>query len=330
MKKRIIISLTMCLFTLALLTGCGKKNQNLFHIDSQDLSYGQAKTFGYIYTMEYNITDSSMFQEVYEDGMTYEAYYKQQIKDDIVDTMLLYNEAKSEKISLSSEEKKDYKQKASEFEQYYGEDYLQAQDITTKDIQLVYEMKAFAGKYLNSLSETSDAKEEEQYVKVEQVLFSTAKLDEDGNYVMDEEGNIEMLSDSECADIKEKAEEFSKKAQDGEDMEALAKQMDSSVTCAEKYLKYKDLPKEYKDSINAMSVGNVSDPISFRYGYYVVKLLEKDGKDYAKALSDHDKANISEENKNRELERLYRSHIGNSTDYVEKEWDSFEISDFMK
>ena len=71
----------MCLFTIALLTGCGKKNQNLFHIDSQDLSYGQAKTFGYIYTMEYNITDSSMFQEVYEDGMTYE---EKECREDVI------------------------------------------------------------------------------------------------------------------------------------------------------------------------------------------------------------------------------------------------------
>lgn len=325
MKK---FGLFLSCFCFLLMTGC-KEKEDLFHIYGQDLSYGQAVTFGYIYTMDYNLTKQDDFDGVYEDGVLYGDYYMQQIRRDIVDTMLLYNEARAKEIKLSTEEKRRYEEDASKLEAFYGMDFLTEKGVSAEDVEKVYEMKALSRKYLDDLTENVKT-EEESYQKVHQVMFSTAKLDDEGNYIMNEEGTVAMLSEDEAKLVKVAAEDFSTRAGEGESFDILLKEQDSHVTSSKRYLKYDDLPENYQKAMDKLSVGEVSDPIEFSYGYYVIQLLEKNSSSYGAALSDHDKATMQNEKEEAEKERLRKSHIGNSTDYVEKEWEEFEIMDFIK
>lgn len=328
-NKRVMAFL--CILLVISLSGCGSKKDMVFHVSGRDLTYEETLVFGFIYTKEYNINDADSLNDVYEGGISYGEYYKQQLKDEIVNTMLLASEAKSKGIKLSSDEKDDIETDVKGLVSYYGKDYLDSYNIEEKDMEAVFEMKKMADKYKENLVETeSDKEEPERYVRVYQVTFPTAKLDEAGGYVMDEEGNVEMLDESLAAAKKGEAEEFLKQAKNGEDMEKLLKEYDSSVTGAEKYLKYKDLSEEYKRVVDGLSVNQIGGPVSFNYGYYVVKMLEQNGEEYAKALSDHEQATNDNATVSEEIKRLNDSKIGNSTEYVEEVWETIEIKNFMK
>lgn len=324
---RFLLLMMLCLS----LTGCGKANKALFHICGQDLSYEETMVFGYIYGMEYNLNESVSFDELYEGTMTYGAYCKQQIQEEIVNTMLLYNESKQENLSLSSEEKDMVASNVSRLIGYYGEDFFEAANIKENDVETVYKMKALAQKYVDAcVTDDGTTPGAERYVKVCQVTFLTAKLDGNGNYDINENGEVEMLDAGAISKKRDEANDFSSRVKEGEDINTLLKEYDSSVVGAEKYLKYDDLSPEYRKAVDGLAVGETSAPFSFDYGYYVIQLLERDGGDFSKAIADHDTATLKDEKKNEELTRLRDKHIGNSTNYMEKDWEQIKIEAFVK
>lgn len=328
LKKELLL-LTAIIFMM-LATGCEKKAGNVFHICGQDLSYEETLVFGYIYGMEYNLNASVSFDELYDGSLTYGQYCKQQIHDEIVDTMLLCHQAKEKGLSLSSEEKDTISTEVSGLMAYYGKDIFEKMNITEKDIKDVYEMKCFAQKYSEQLTAGEEEEgEPAQYVKVYQVTFLTAKLDGNGNYDLDENGNVMMLDASAISQKAEEAREFSVRVQDGEDIQTLVNEYSSAIG-VEKYLKYQDLPEEYKKAVDGLSVGKTSDAFSFEYGYYVIQLLQMDDKEYANIISHYDEATANDAKRQEELERLKDTNIGNSTDYIEEEWDDIDIHTFVK
>lgn len=310
-------------------TGCGKQEKALFHVCGYDLSYEQTLVFGYIYGMNYNLKASDDFKADYEGGLNYGDYCKEQIQNDIIETLLLWNEAKDNKIKLSSEEKQQVSDNVKKLTEYFGSGRFEGADISQKDIETVYEMKALADAYVKQLTDDKQSDEaSDTYVKVYQVTFLTAKLDANGNYTLDEDGNVIMEDSATASKMKEAAQTVSSRVQDGEDIKEVIKDYDASVTGAEKYLKVKDLPSAYRKEIEGMSVGDTSNPIGFDYGYYVVELLSEDGEDYAKAVANHEYATESEEKRTREIDRLKDKYIGTSTDYVEKNWSDIKIENF--
>lgn len=311
--------------------GCGKEKTSLFHICQRDLSYEETLVFGYIYGMTYNLKDTDAFDDLYEGEQSYGEYCKGQIQKDIIDTMLLYYEAGQNKLALSSEEKKKVSADTSGLIEYYGEKLLEGANINKKDVEAVYYMKALANKYITEcLNEEEDEIEKRNYVKVYQVTFLTAKLDEKGNYDIDENGDVVMMDSASVSEKKQEAETFSTRAKEGEDIQSLVDEYGASVIGAEKYVNYNDLSKAYKTTVDGLSIGETSQPFAFDYGYYVIKLLSTEGDEYANAVADHDKATKNEEIKNKELQRLKELYIGTKTDYIEKEWDDIKIETFAK
>lgn len=326
-----VTALLLILVTGISLIGCGKDKNSLFHICGQDLSYEETLVFGYIYGMTYNLKASDSFDTIYEGEQNYGTYCKGQIQQDIVDTMLLYHESKEKNLTLSSDEKKKVSDDVSKLIAYYGEAVFEAAGIKEKDIEAVCKMKALANQYVASYLEAEENNEETQrYVKVYQVTFLTAKLDGNGNYSLDDEGNVVMMDNTFISNQKQEAEMFATRVREGEDIKALVKEYDTSVNGVEKYLKYDDLSGEYKKIIDGLSVGETSQSFSFDYGYYVVKLLAADGDEYADAVADHDKATKNDKKRNEELQRLKEKYIGTSDDYKEKEWDDIRIETFVK
>ncbi|MGN0437023.1 MAG: peptidylprolyl isomerase [Lachnospiraceae bacterium] len=328
--KKIVVVLLAVLCCVSL-TGCEKKQKNLFHICGQDLSYEETLVFGYIYGMTYNLKMSDSFNEIYEGDMDYGTYCKNQIQQDIVHTMLLYHEAKQEKMTLSSDKKKEVSDNAEKLIAYFGKDVFEGGNIEKSDITTVYEMKAYAEEYVNrklTVEETGETGD--SYVRVYQVTFLTAKLNDNGNYDLDENGNVIMMDSAFCNEKKEEAEEFFDKVSEGTAIKSLVKEYDDSVIGVEKYLNYNDLSDSYKKAVDELSVGETSKPFSFGYGYYVVQLLSKDGAEYKDAVLEHDRATKSEELKEKELQRLKEKYIGTATDYIEEDWDLIKIETFVK
>lgn len=341
-RKKQILLIIFGIILMAGLSACGRENKRVFSVSGETLSYREVTAFGLVYTKERNIVDKELLAEQYEGKQTYEDYYKEQFEEDIIETLLLAKEAKNKKVKLSDEEKQQVKDNAASLAEESGDVFLEGLGIETTDLEKIYELKLLGESYIRNISEgeTSDDEKDEQqteageldrYIKVYQVTFRTAEVDENGMVKSDQDGNIVKMEPSEVAKKKQEADEFAEKLQAGEDMEALLKNYDSRVTGMEQYFKYNDLTPEYKKAVDNLKEGQTSGVISSIYGYYVIKLLDTDATELSETLSQHANRVEEQDRTDAELERLYSIYIGNDTEYKDQElWDGFQIQQFVK
>lgn len=331
MKK--FLTFFMCIGLVVVLTACGTENKWIFSLNEEKIYDREVTLFGLIYTKEYNV-DMEQLAKEREDGQTYADFYKNGLENEIISVVLLYKEAQNAKYKLTKEEIKDVEAESEAFVSFYGKDWLKKKDISVSDVKTVYEMRALGNSYAKSLS-TDEAvekqPEEERYVKVYQVTFPTVLPDKNGMVQSDKNGRVMKQSEEKCQEIEEAAHHYADQAHAGEDMKTLLDDYDESVTGMEKYLKYADLNKEYKDAIDQLEENGVSDVIVSDYGYYVVQLLDGDASDHAKLLASYEENSGEQQEKGELLDKLYATYVREDQNYKNQElWENVKISYFIK
>jgi foldase protein PrsA len=157
------------------------------------------------------------------------------------------------------------------------------------------------------------------------------ELDENGMVVSNQEGELETISTTEKEEKKQQAEEFSEKAKDGENMESLLKEYDSTVTGVERVLKYEDLGSAYKKAVDALGKNEISGVIETNYGYCVVKMLEEDDTDHEEKLGNYEAESTTNEKKNEVLEKLLDTYAKDEAEYRNEElWEEISFSGFLR
>lgn len=334
-----IVSVGLCLVMILGLAACKSKNDWIFSLNGEMLYDKDVAVYAYIYNTEYNVKSLEQLDEVYEDTTTYGEYYKQQLEEDIVSTVLLYKEAEKNKIKLSEEEKKEVEVRTEKVLERFGEKVLEGRDISKSDIGKVYEMKLLGESYLDSLPEDgkndttsadSGSDKEERYVRVYQVTFPTVLLDEDGMVQSDESGKLKKVSVTKMLEQEEAAKAFSESAKQGEDIETLLENSEAGATGVEKYLKYSDLEKEYRSAVDELAVGEISDVIESDYGYCVIRLLEKNDKAYAETIEKHEEQTENLSVKETEMERLYSDYAQPNREYKNgSAWSKVDMKNYI-
>lgn len=331
--KQKMKALTMCaLLLLCSLAGCGNKGKWVFRLDNQKISYSQVLSFGYIFAKEHNMKDKMLLEELTSDGtQTYEEYYKEEFRQELIDTMLFAAEAETKGVSLSEEDKKEIKKELKALQKKYGKEYLKNQKVEEADLTYILERRCLARHYRDSFKEDSKGETgEEHYIKVYQTIFPTVELDEEGLMIPNQDGSLNRIDLPRRQELKEQAENYVLKIREGEDMARLRKELDDSVTDGELYLKYEDLDAQYKKVIDSLKVGEVSDCFELEYGYYVVKLLDKEVSDYKELLESQEQLSKQQEALLQEKNRLYNAHVGSDTEYKNQEvWDSISMKQFI-
>lgn len=333
MKKHILLSF-ICIGLLVCLSACGKGNKWIFSLNGEELYDKDITVFGLIYAKEYNIENTDKLKETYEGNETYEEYYKSQLEEEIISTVLLYGKAKENNCKLTKEAEKEVSQNVEELIEAYGKEWIETKDITQSDIEKIYEMKLLGNSYIESLTGEEDEevqKENTRYIKVYQVTFPVVLLDKNGMMQSDQDGTVQKQPEAEIAVKRSEAEAFAQKAKSGEDMEELVKDYDDTVTGAEKILKYEDLDLEYKKAVDKISEGESSDVITSEYGYYVIKLIDADDTEYEESISAYETTKISQDKQDGVLKELYETYIGDDKDYKNnKKWEEITITSFLQ
>ncbi|MBQ9983595.1 MAG: peptidyl-prolyl cis-trans isomerase [Lachnospiraceae bacterium] len=347
--RRCLVLLTNVMLVLSI-CACGRSDDCFFSLNGQELDSKDVAAFVYVYVTEFNIRDVEQLEEFYEGSTTYQEYYKQELENDIIETVLLYKEAKDKGITLTAGDREKLATNTSNvLKRFEGEDMQE--DVSKADIEKVYEMKLLGEAYLDAVSqeteevsgkedEASDSADEaegknvgrqDRYVKVYQVIFPIVELDEEGMVRSDEEGNLVTVSTAEVSKRKEEAVRFAEQAGTGADMEMLLEDVSDGVTGVEKYLKYDDLATDYKHAVDAISVGEVSGVIESDYGFYVVKLLEKDSADFSNTITTYEEEVLESTARTEELNRLYSLYAGANKEYKNNTlWDTLEIRRYIK
>lgn len=327
------IGLVACGFVCALgLFGCGKGNASVFELNGQKVSEKEVSIFGTIYANEYNLHNTQQMDEFYENGQTYSEYYKDAIKEEIMSTVLLYKEAMEHHCKLTKEQESSAKEQAKDFVSYCGEERLKKQGIKLEDVQKVYEMKAYAQNYVVSQADEESGKqpEEERYVRVYQVLFPTVVLDKNGMIQTDEQGDVKQMTSDEKQQLLEYAKELREKALNGSDLEQLAKNASGKASGTVKVYKYSDLENSYKQAVDRLSEGKVSDVITTDNGYSIIKLINQDDTDYAKNINEYDNLDKVSKKRSDVVEQLYDLHLREDKNYLDLEkWNAIQIEAFI-
>lgn len=319
---------------LICLSACGKGSKWIFSLNGEKVYDKDITVFGLIYAMEHKIDNTDKLKELYDEKQTYQEYYKEQLEDEIISTVLLYGKAKEDNCNLKEEEKEEILKKVDELTASYGEDWMKKKKIKSSDIEKIYEMKLMGDSYIKKQKEEkneNDSENKGRYIKVYQVTFPTVLLDENGMVKSNQDGTIQKQSEEISARRKSDAEEFARKVKSGEVMEKLVKDYDNTVTGVEKTLKYEDLDTAYRKEIDKISVGQSSDVIVSEYGYYVVKLLDTDDTEYADLLSDYENEKSSQDERAEVLKELYDTWIRDDKHYKNsKRWDKIKFASFLK
>lgn len=331
MKKR-ILAIWFCVMLVAVCTACGSKNNWVFSLNDEKLYDIDVKVFGLIYVTEYNIKDNEQLKEEYIDGKTYQEFYLNDLKEVIIKDVLLYKDAMKNRHSLTSEEKEQVETNTKALVEACGKQWLSANDITESDIRKIYEMKAIAESYINTISKVELEEEEEiRYVEVYQVLFPTVEFDEDGMVRTNQDGTLVMVSAGEASEMKELANEFVTKVSEGKEPENLAKDYQSKgVSGTNLSLKYNDLEDSYKNAIAGLGEGKTSGVIESDYGYYVVKLLNKDATEFEDTINQHDAETLGNQERDELYKRLYDTYVGNGQEYINQDkWEKITMASFL-
>lgn len=347
-KRSFVLLLNvMLVFSLC---ACGRSEEWIFSLNGQELDSKDVAAFAYVYVAEYNIKDEKQLEEIYEGSTTYQEYHKQELENDIIETVLLYNQAKEEGIRLTAEDKERLVTNTTNVWSRFKGLELQ-EDVSKSDIEKVCEMKLLGEAYLDAVSkstdnpsekkdEDSDSQDEgeekanvttDRYVKVYQVTFPIVEFDDDGMVRSDEAGNLIAISATEVAKQKEEATRFAEAAGAGSDIEMLLGDLSDGVTGVEKYLKYDDLSGDYQHAIDVISEGEVSDVIESEYGFYVVKLLEKDSVDFRTTITTYEEEVLESTAREEEVSRLYSLHADANKEYKNSTlWDKIDMKVYIK
>lgn len=335
--KRLVVA--GLLIVLVSMTACGTGTQWIFSLNGEKVTRTDVNAYGFVYAMDHNITNEGQMDEMYEDGETYAEHYKDELEREIVSVVLLAQEAEKENFALPKEETAECEEKAALLIKRYGKEYLENQKITQQDICKIYERKQLGDRYVEDVSEQEtdasqqeESEEIEQYVEVYQVLFPTVELDEAGMLVTNADGTMSRVTMTQQEQQKKRAEELVQKVQEGSSLEKSISAYGQNVIAGEKTLKYQDLDTVYKKMIDLLSVGSVSDVFQGTYGYYVIRLKDKNEEDYKQAVSNYEKQMQIENEKQEILDRLYDLYVGSDKEYRnDQRWeDTVIITDYLQ
>lgn len=271
--------------------GCQKKEEWLVSFGNYGLNQKDLVVFAMDFAQEHSLNHTSELAMEYDDETSYEQYYQELFRKETLDVFLLYCKADQEKITLSKEQKKKVSEHVQDVVTYYGETWMEEHGVEESDVERVCKMKRLADVYIGEKNEStsSDDYESSRFVNIEQVLFVTTVLDDNGMIVMNEDGVTQTISDEQKRVAKQEAENFAKEAQEKKSLDVTGLSFETEVSESESYYKFDDLDNRYKDEMKHLKEGEVSNVIDTPYGYCVFKLLEKDAKNYAEVLKNYQK-----------------------------------------
>lgn len=288
--KKIALLLAMQILVMTIFAGCGNQvistkeatSMVVTTIDGTDITLDQL----YLYVIQYIFSNNIQVENL--DEVSAKA-----IVDSAVDEMKLefveYKLALAMELTLSENAVKSIKEKADNFYQYFGKDFLSSYGVEYKCVSDMFEREAYITALLDRTVSDLTADYVKQYEEdmkdlkfhhVTYALFPSVKYGEDGKPVINADGNYVLLSDSELEEQRIKAEEVARRAKAGETLETLENEFGIVAYSGEE----RNYNGAYAEELNAvlenMANGDISDAVKVEAGYMVIRMNNNDDKDY--------------------------------------------------
>lgn len=309
-KKRLRTSLVGLLIMTMLfcLAGCGDASQGISVEEAKGTvimslgdDYDVSMSEFYLYLIQY-LSMQQMDPESMSDADCSSVIdtVLQQMRLELVEYLLAQNtegvEAKQEDLDSIETDTANYMERfGKEFLAEYGIDEECVKQLFTEQVYIlaltdkaVEDMKKdYYEQYLQEYSEKT-------FHSISYALFPSIRYDEEGKPQTDDEGEYISLSEDEMKEQHAKAEEFHKRALDGESLEDLIEEYGISASSGKEHNYKGAYSEEMNQAIDNLKTGDISDVVETEAGYMIARMdnpNDTDYRDYVAQYAASDTAN---------------------------------------
>lgn len=323
----VIWLIVLVLLAVSVITIVKTKKKRMFIIGSEKVYADEVSFYALQCAFNYHLSNADMLYEYYDGTTTYEEQYKNEVKQAIVDTKVMYLAALQKGIRLSEEDQGEVAKEVAQTLSNIGA-YLDKFNI---DESLVTEILT-EQKYAKLLKETvvSEKEDVHTYFHVYNLLFPTVKTNADGTIATNADGSL--VPENETNKQKKyamamKAIELSKTDMT---LEAIAKELGVTETSGDIYGDIENYDSEkYLEEIHSMTEGDVSQIVETIYGYNVFCLISKDDKEYAAQMKAQEEMFADSEAYENQLEKWKQAVDIDERKLESDAWETFTMKDYV-
>ena len=309
-----IVFLSSCAKTVVVTDGFSEGE--VFRINTASCSRAEMNVY---LTNMANAYESTFGKEIWETNAgntTIEDAFKETVLAKVTRIKVLNLMAKSEKVSLSSDEKKSVKKAAKAYMKTLSK---KEKTQLGADEDLIYQMYleyALAEKVYNSIVDEVDfeiSDDDARSIIVQEIFIKT--------YHEDSHGRLTDYSPSAKKEARERALEIREKAVTGADFESLCALYNEDDESTHAYRRG-EMPESFEEKAFELEEGEISDIITTEDGYYILKCIST----YERKATNENKEAIINEAKRKAFEENYNEYLPNIiANLNEKEWNSIAI-----
>lgn len=265
-----------------------------------------------------------------EDGSSADSYYKNEILQLIMDYKVEAQVAKKQGIALTKKEKETVSKDVTEYLGQIDGRILSNLGIKKDRVIEIYQERYLAHKLEQTVTDDVDV-EDQRYCTIYMLLFPKVQVDEEGNYLTEEDGQTPlMLSDEEIAKQKQNAEEAYRRLQDGEDITELAKEYGVEKVSGEQSNMEESFGDAFTDEIKKLKEGDVSPVIDISSCYAILKMVKENNEELAAQVMDRYRSDKEKDALKEKRTAWYDDEGITEASFVGNAWKNLSLYDFAK
>lgn len=266
-----------------------------------------------------------------EDGGSADEYYKDEILQVVMDYKVKAKVAKARGMKLSEKEIKSVENDALTYMGKINGSLLKRLGITQDRIIEIYKERYLA--HLVDETVTKDIKiEKERFCTIYMLLFPKVEIDENGDYVKQEDGETPvMLSEAEIEQKKKDADAAYKELSDNAEIEAVAKKYGVLEVSGEESNLADSFGEPFSEYARSLKKDEISPVLDTASCYAIVKMIKENNEEMAEQIYDYYRKDLEKETISRNREKWYEeAGIDMKPEFIGNTWKKISLYDFVQ
>lgn len=265
-----------------------------------------------------------------EGGSSADSYYKNEILQLIMDYKVEAQIAAKQGITLTEEEQDSVRKDVTEYFGQIDGRILKTLGIAKTRVIDIYTQRYLAHKLEQTVTDDVEV-ENQRYCTLYMLLFPKVQIDADGNYLTEEDGETPvMLSEEEIAQRKQDAEEAYKRLQDGEDIEALAKEYGVDKVSGEQSNMDESFGDSFTEYAKNLKEGEYSPVIDIASCYAIVKMVKENNEELADQVMERYRSDLEKDALQEQRTKWYQEADVKEASFIGNTWKKISLYDFVK
>lgn len=306
-------------------------NQLAFTVGTEEVYMDEVNLCILQNTVDLGVNAEHLDSATAKDGTLASDYYKQEILDMIMDYKVEYLIAKEQGITLTEEEEKEVLLDVVEYMSKANASTLNRWGVKQELVEEVYKQRYLAHKLEGTV--TADVSAEDlTYCTIYLMLFPKVEMDEEGNYVTEEDGETPiMLSDTAIAQRKKEAENALAELNEGVDATEVAKKYGVELYSGQESNTPDSFGEPFSDYAKKLKDGECSPLIDIASCYAIVQMVEDNNEQLADQIREYYQADLEGDAiKEQRVKWCEQLGVGEKPVFEGKVWENISLYDYVQ